>query len=140
MLKNKDVLITLKSIQSRGKEKEEMELITEGQYKKTDDGFVISYDESEATGYEGSKTILKTIGEKQVIMQRKGSVVSNLIIEKDKKHHCHYGTPYGDFMVGITANDIKSNLDVDGGELYFKYVIDINSSYISDQEIFINVK
>jgi len=139
-LKNKEVMIQLKSIQSMGKKKEEMELITKGQYRKTSDGFVISYDESEATGYEGSKTILTTIGENQVTMQRKGSTVSNLVIEKDKKHHCHYGTPYGDFMMGITANDIKSNLDASGGELYFKYVIDINSSYISDQEIFINVK
>lgn len=139
-MKNKDVMITLKSIQSAGNDKEEMELITEGKYRKTSDGFVISYDESEATGYEGSKTILTTIGESQVTMQRKGTVVSNLVIEKDKKHHCHYGTPYGDFMMGITANDIKSNLDSSGGELYFKYVIDINSSYISDQEIFINVK
>jgi len=139
-LKNKDVMITLKSIQSTGKDKEEMELITQGKYRKTSDGFVISYDESEATGYEGSKTILTTIGESQVTMERKGSTTSNLVIEKNKKHHCHYGTPYGDFMVGITANDIKSNLDIDGGELYFKYVIDINSSYISDQEIFINVK
>ena len=139
-MKNKEVMIQLKSIQSMGKKKEEMELITKGQYRKTSDGFVISYDESEATGYEGSKTILTTIGENQVTMQRKGSTVSNLVIEKDKKHHCHYGTPYGDFMMGITANDIKSNLDASGGELYFKYVIDINSSYISDQEIFINVK
>lgn len=139
-MKNKEVMIELKSIQSMGKKKEEMELITKGEYRKTSDGFVISYDESEATGYEGSKTILTTIGESQVTMQRKGSTVSNLVIEKDKKHHCHYGTPYGDFMMGITANDIKSNLDASGGELYFKYVIDINSSYISDQEIFINVK
>ncbi len=133
-------MITLKSVQSSGKDKEEMELITEGLYRKTSDGYIITYDESEATGYEGSKTILTTVGEKQVTMQRKGSTVSNLVIEKGKKHHCHYGTPYGDFMVGITANDIKSNLENEGGELYFKYVIDINSSYISDQEIFINVK
>lgn len=133
-------MITLKSVQSTGENKEEMEIITEGSYRKTADGYVISYNESEATGYNGSKTVLTTVGEKQVTMQRKGSTVSNLVIEKGKKHHCHYGTPYGDFMVGITANDIKSNLDSAGGELYFKYVIDINSSYISDQEIFINIK
>lgn len=139
-MKNKEVMIALRSIQSSGKNKEEMELITKGNYRKTSDGFVISYDESEATGFVGSKTILTTIGERQVTMQRKGSTVSNLVIEKEKKHHCHYGTPYGDFMMGITANDIKSNLDSSGGELYFKYVIDINSSFISDQEIFINVK
>lgn len=140
ILKHKDVMITLKSIQHSGEQKEEMELITEGKYTKTADGYVITYDESEVTGFKGSKTVLTTVGNKQVTMQRKGSTVSNLIIEKDKKHHCHYGTPYGDFMVGITARNINSALEENGGELYFKYVIDINSSYISEQEIFINVK
>lgn len=137
---NKDVLITLKSIQTDGKDKMETELITAGTYFKNDDGFSISYLESEATGFEGSTTLLKTQGNNQVIMERSGKASANLVIEKGKKHHCHYGTPYGDFMVGILAGDIKSTLTDQGGDLYFKYVIDINSSYISDYEMFINIK
>ncbi len=140
MEKNKDVLITLKSIQFDGSDRQETELITEGNFKKSDDGFIITYDESEATGFKGSKTILTTLGDAQVTMQRKGSTSSNLVIEKGRKHHCHYGTPYGDFMIGITAGDIKSSLNDNGGDLYFKYVVDINSSYLSDHEIFISVK
>lgn len=140
MSKKKDVMITLKSIQTVDKDKNETELITQGIYKKTADGFIITYDESEATGYEGSKTILTTTGDKQVIMQRTGTTNSNLFIEKGKKHHCHYGTPFGDFMVGITTKNIKSNLDDNGGELYLNYVIDINASYVSEHEIIVNVK
>lgn len=140
MERNKDVLITLKSVQSDGNDRQETELITAGIFKKHPDGFIISYDESEATGFKGSKTILTTTGDSQVTMQRKGSTSSNLVIEKGKKHHCHYGTPYGDFMIGITTGEIKSSLGENGGDLYFKYVVDINSSYLSDHEIFINVK
>ena len=140
MKNQKDVLITLKSIQHDGKESNETELITEGLYKKTNDGYIITYNESEATGYNGSKTILTTFGENQVTMQRSGSTFSNLFIEKGKKHHCHYGTPYGDFVVGITTKDIKSSLNENGGDLYMNYVVDINSSYISDHEIIINIK
>jgi len=133
-------MITLKSIQSDGKESQETELITEGKLKKTTDGFSISYAESEATGFEGSTTTLTMLGDSQIIMQRKGSTSSNLTIEKGKKHHGHYGTPYGDFIIGITTNDIKSTLTENGGDLYFKYVVDINSSYLSDHEIFVSVK
>ena len=115
MKKTKDVMITLKSIQHDGKENNETELITEGQYKKKDNGYVITYEESEATGFNGSKTVLTTFGEGLVTMQRSGSTISHLFIEKNKKHHCHYGTPYGDFMVGITTKDIKSKLDDNGG-------------------------
>lgn len=136
----KEVLITLKSVQFDGKDRQETELITEGKYKKTADGYVITYAESEATGYQGSTTTLTTLGDAQVTMQRKGTATSNLVIEKGKKHHCHYGTPFGDFMIGITTGNIKSSLDENGGDLYFKYVVDINSSYLSDHEIFISVK
>lgn len=140
MKNQKDVLITLKSIQYDGKDSNETELITEGLYKKTNDGYVITYNESEATGYKGSKTKLTTIGENQVTMERSGSTSSHLFIEKGKKHHCHYGTPFGDFMVGITTKDIKSSLADNGGDLYLKYVVDINSSYVSDHEIIVNIK
>ncbi len=140
MKNKKEVMITLKSVQNNGEQKLETELITEGSYKKTAEGYVIAYAESEATGFKDSTTVLTAYGDAQVTMQRKGAATSNLVIEKGKKHHCHYGTPYGDFTVGITTGEIKSSLDENGGDLYFKYVIDINSSFISDNEIFINVK
>lgn len=140
MKNHKDVLITLKSIQYDGDDSSETELITEGSYKKTSEGYIITYDESEATGYKGSKTMLTTIGENQVTMERSGSTTSNLFIEKGKKHHCHYGTPYGDFVVGITTKDIKSSLSDTGGDLFLNYVVDINSSYLSEHEITVNIK
>jgi len=133
-------MITLKSVQFDGKDRQETELITKGKYKKTAVGYEIIYDESEATGYDGSTTTLTAQGDAQVVMQRKGTASSNLVIEKGKKHHCHYGTPYGDFMIGISTNDIKSSLNENGGDLYFKYVVDLNSSYLSDHEIYVSVK
>ncbi len=139
-MKKSDVMITLLSIHNDGVSKDETELITEGAFEKTDEGFIISYDETEATGFEGSTTVLTTFGNRLVNMERQGTAPSNLVIEKGKKHHCHYGTPLGDFMVGITTNEINSNLTKTGGELYFRYNIDINSSFVSEQEIFIKVK
>ena len=73
-------------------------------------------------------------------MSRTGSVSSNLIVELGTKHHCVYGTPYGDFMVGVNAKSIDSELDEKGGKLDFKYVIDVNSSYVGDFDVYIEVK
>ena len=136
----KNVSIRLVSSQSDGEQKEQTELMSEGKYEKLADGYKISYEESEATGYEGSVTTLSVLNGKKVVMERSGSVSSNLVVEMGKKHHCVYGTPYGDFMVGITARSVNSALDDNGGKLYFGYVIDINSSYIGDFEILIEVK
>ena len=137
---NKNVLITLKSVQWVDKERAETELITTGIYENVDDGYKISYDESTATGFDGSKTVLTCYGNKFATLNRTGSTSSSFVIEKDKKHHCHYGTPYGEFMMGIYTHKIENSLTDDGGDIYMKYTIDINSSYVSDNEIFLNIK
>ncbi len=135
----KDVTITLKSCQHDGELSEETEIMTEGRYRTIDGGYELSYNETEATGYEGCVTSLKVYGESKVIMSRSGAMPTDLVIEPGKKHHCHYGTPYGEFMVGVTAKGIKTDVGKDGGKLNFKYVIDVNSSYVGDFEIDIDV-
>lgn len=135
----KEVLITLTSVQSNGQEQASTELITAGRLEKIEEGFRIVYQESEATGYEGSETVLTCKGNTWASIERRGKASSHLIIEKDKKHHCHYGTPYGDFVIGIYAHSIDNALTEEGGKLYLKYTVDINSSYISDNEIYVTI-
>lgn len=136
----KDVIITLTTKQSDGNDSEQTEIITKGKYNKSEDGYIISYDESEATGFAGSSTVLTVTENQKIEIKRTGTAQSQLIIEKAKKHHCHYGTPYGTVMIGITASEINSQLKDNGGDLFFKYVIDINSSFMSDYEVNINVR
>ncbi|MEG0615845.1 MAG: DUF1934 domain-containing protein [Oscillospiraceae bacterium] len=135
----KEVLINLTSVQTVDSESSKTELITSGSIKPVEGGFEITYEESEATGFEGSKTILTCIGNERASIVRKGKSYSNLIIEKDHKHHCHYGTPFGEFTVGIFAHEINNELTPNGGKLYLKYTVDINSSYISDNEIYLTI-
>ena len=137
---DKDVLITLKSVQSVDAEREETELITEGVLRKVDGGFQIMYDETEATGFVGSTTVLSCFGNDRASMERIGTAPATLIIEKDKKHHCHYGTPYGELMLGVYTHSINNSITENGGNLYFKYTLDVNSSYVSDNEVYVNVK
>ena len=133
----KEVLINLTSIQTVDKESTKTELITSGMLESISGGYVITYDESEATGYEGSKTILTCRDDDWASVDRVGKANSSLILEKGIKHHCHYGTPFGDFTVGIYAHSIVNEMTESGGNLYLKYTVDINSSYISDNEILI---
>lgn len=139
-MKAKDVNITLISTQSDGDEKQSTELFTKGRMVTFRDKIRIFYDESEATGFEGSTTSLDVFGEDKVIMQRKGSTQSQLIIEKNKKHFCRYGTPYGSFTIGVNATEIKNELDENGGKLKLCYVLDMNASFLGDFEIDIDVK
>lgn len=135
----KDVCITIKSTQTVDSDKDTTELFTYGRMESTDCGYKLCYDESEATGFEGS-TVTLDVRPDAVTMMRSGKAVSSLIIERGKKHHCHYGTEFGDFMIGIFTDEIKNGLKDNGGDIYLKYTLDINSSYMSENEMFINVK
>ena len=142
--KAKKVTITLKSISDSGHGAPDvMELITEGTYKPIKlgnaDGWEISYEDSEATGFAGSTTTVTCIGNELASMRRSGSADSHLVIEKDRRHHCHYGTEYGDMLLGISASRIINRLSEEGGVLYFKYTIDINSAFVSENEIYFEV-
>ncbi len=136
----KNAMITLKSVQSVDAQRNETELITAGNFTITPESAIISYDETEATGFDGARTILTCIGDNYATMERLGNAQSHLIIEKNKKHHCHYGTPFGEFIVGIYTHAIENRLHSNGGDVYLKYTIDVNSSYVADNEIYINIK
>ena len=135
----KNVCITIKSTQKVDEEKDTTELFTFGAMEQFDGGFRLHYDESEATGFEGSSVTLE-VSDNMVTMTRSGKVISSLFIEKGKKHHCHYGTEFGDFMIGVCTDEIKNELKSTGGDVYLRYTLDINSSYMSENEMHINVK
>lgn len=137
---SRTIMIKMKSIQIMEDDKNEMELITEGTLDYSKDMVRISYVDSEATGFEGSDTTIEIDSQNTATINRTGKSNSNLVLEMKKKHYCHYGTPYGDLMVGVYTHKVKNTLNESGGSLYMKYTIDINSSYVSDNEIFLEIQ
>ncbi len=135
----KKVSITIDSTQTVDGESDKTELFTVGTLEADDNGYKLCYDESEATGFEGSSVTVKLLPDSVTVM-RTGKAVSTLIIERGKKHHCHYGTEFGDFLIGVNTDEIKNELTENGGEVYLKYTLDINSSLMSENEMRINVK
>lgn len=136
----KDVTINLMSVNTVDGDSSHTHLVTAGTMRTLDGGgYLLKYEESEVTGFKGSTTYLSVFGSDMVNLRRVGTAPSDLILEKSKKHHCHYGTPYGEFIMGIYTHGIVNNMNENGGELYFKYTVDINSGYVSDNEVYITV-
>ena len=118
----------------------EIEVITGGIFLKTDDGYMIRYEETEATGFEGCVTTLTVMGEEKVVLDRTGNAESRLVIDKNRKHYCNYGTPYGSIQMGVQTGEIRSTLGDNGGDLFFKYMIDVDASLLGNYEVSINIK
>lgn len=135
-----NAVISLKSIQMADEEKSEVELVTEGIFRQVKGGFEIEYEESETTGFENSVTVITLLGNGFASLTRSGAVSSELVLEIGKKHHCYYETPFGSMMMGIYTKEIRNDLTENGGDLAFRYTIDVNSAYVSDNEVYLTVE
>ena len=136
----KDVLIEIKGIQNIDGEKDVIELFTCGKFYLKNRKYYISYSESESTGFKDSDTLLKVDGDHTVTMTRTGNTSSHLVIEKGRRHQCHYDTGYGMITVGISGDSIISDLSENGGKLDFSYSMDINSALTSENRVIITIK
>lgn len=141
LIMKKDVLISIKGVYNfEDEEQDIVELFTTGQYYKKDGDYYICYDESEATGFDGSKTVLRVEQERQVTMERTGNANTQLIVQNGVRHQCHYDMGFGDMMIGIRGSLIQSTLNDHGGDLRFRYSMDVNSLIASENELIVNVK
>ena len=137
----KDVLITIKGVQSQDGERDEVELFTIGRFYRRNGDYYISYDESEATGFEGTRTTVKVEqGDHRVTMLRSGNTRSQLVVERGVRHQCSYDTGYGSVTIGVLGDRVISSLTDEGGDLEFQYSLDINASLASENQVYINIK
>lgn len=114
------------------------EFFTTGEFEVVENGFVIRYDENGEIGYEDCSVTL-SVQPELVIIERTGAANSALYIDKNHKHHCIYGTPFGDFTLGVNTYEIENRLTENGGKLYIRYGIDLNTDFISENKINITV-
>ena len=137
----KDVLISIKgTVISEDAAPDVIELVTAGRYYHKEGNYYISYKESETTGFKGVTTTLKVEGGNCVTLTRNGASGSRLVLEKGRRHLCHYDTGVGQLMVGVSGCRIDSRLNDGGGELTFHYTLDINSSQVSQNEVYISIR
>ena len=98
------------------------ELMTEGTMEVTEDGMVLSYEESELTGMEGTTTIFEVKGPR-VTLIRSGAVNSQMVFEEGRQHTSLYETPFGELSVDIQTSELKHNLSERGGLMEIRYSI-----------------
>ena len=105
-----------------GIDPDETELMTEGTMALTEDGMVLSYEESELTGMEGTTTTFEVKGPR-VTLTRSGAVNSQMVFEEGRQHTSLYETPFGELSVDIQTRELKHNLSERGGLMEIKYSI-----------------
>ncbi len=137
----KNVVVTIKGKSfTEGKDVDVTEVCAIGSLKSATDGVSVTYDDSMSVGVNGVTATLKAFYNGLVTIERKGILEHKLMVEKDKRHLCIYTTPYGNMTVGVFGVELDNRLTPDGGDIFMKYTLDINSGLISENEIEINIK
>ena len=136
-----NALITLKTRQDIDGEEDIIEITTLGKYLRRGDKYYISYEGSEITGFDGTKTTLKINDrEKSVMLLRYGENATQLFFESGNKCTGHYNTPFGRLTVDVSTTDLSSNVDDDGGNVNLQYLIGINNEMPVRKNLYLEVK
>ncbi len=137
---DKKVIITVKGKQNKGYEDNNvLEFITEGNYYKEGNSYIVTYKESEMTGMDGTTTVFK-LDDNIVTLTRYGSFNSQFVFEKGQKHLSHYDTVFGAFTVGVYAREVNVNVDENGGEIKVGYQLDIDNNNSGLNDLQMNIR
>lgn len=124
----KDVVITIVSRQNfDGCEPDQIDLITTGRLYGRNGKYYISYDESELTGMQGSRTTLK-VEPKQVTMTRTGTYPSQMMFTEHERQVGLYQTEVGDVAISTHTTQLVSNINENGGALAIDYTVEIDAN------------
>ena len=138
---DKNVILSIRGRQSfENAEPEVIELVTEGTLVDCgEEGYTLSYQESELTGLEGTLTTFQ-VEKGRVTLLRVGQVNSQMVFEEGRRHLSLYNTPYGALSVGVNTRRMKVSLGQDGGDIEINYAIEIDHAVAGENFFQIKVR
>lgn len=116
---SKKAIISICSTQDIG-EKEKIEVVTVGEFSNNGDEFIATYDETEISGMEGTKTTLKIKGDK-VVLHREGTTSTKMEFQKNNTQVALYNTPYGMLELKTSTKELDLDVNEKGGNISIKY-------------------
>ena len=123
-----NVLLAIRGSQKYAdQDPEVIDLVTDGTMEFRDNGWDISYEESELTGLAGVTTTFRVERDK-VTLTRTGALKSEMIFQKGVVHDSLYQMPFGALMLSVEALSLFYDIVPDGGVIDLSYKIDIENT------------
>ena len=135
----KDVIISVVGVQQSVNGPDSMELVTAGQYGQDDKTTLLTWEETELTGMEGTKTSL-IVQKNGVTLSREGALTTRMEFSEKQKSYFLYETPYGSATMGLNTRRINSRFGIHGGEIEIEYSVDMDQTIVGRNRFFIRVQ
>lgn len=140
MKENYLIMIIGKQKFSDGNE-DEVETTTAGTYcQKNNNAYIIYHECDEQNLETKSKVILKIENDKKVVLIKNGDAQSRMTLEEGVWHQSVYSIGGVNIPLEVFASKITSRLNEHGGTLQISYSLKMDSSQITQNEIFVKVK
>ena len=139
VMRMKDVIISVTGVQQGVNGPDAMELITAGQYGQDEKETLLTWQESELTGMEGTKTSLR-VQPRGVVLSREGALNTRMEFEEGRKRYFLYETPFGSATMGLNTRRIVNRLGEHGGEIEIDYSVDMDDTIVGRNRFFIRVQ
>lgn len=133
-----DIKSTIKQIDG---DENIIELTTCGELFNKNGSIYIVYYESDMSGMEGCKTVLKITGN-IIIMTRFGKSTTKIIFDKEVPMNSIYATPYGDFKMEVSTSqmDVVINPEELKGKVSLAYNMVLENLSSSYNELNLGIK
>lgn len=139
-MRMKDVIISVTGVQHGEDGPDSMQLVTAGQYGMDSEKIKMTWEESELTGMEGTRTSITVQPNKSVVLSREGAMNTSMEFEEGKKHYFLYETPYGSATMGLDTRRIRHRLNLHGGDMEIEYTVDYNQQIVGRNFFYIQVQ
>ena len=134
------VILSLHSVQRyEEQEAEELELVTEGTMEFRDNGWEISYVETELTGMEGVTTTFR-VEKDQLILKRMGQLRSEMLFRLGYAHDSLYQMPFGTFLMRVETLSLFYDIVPEGGSIDLCYRVTIENTQTGTVEYHMDIR
>ena len=113
-------------------ESDRIEVLTEGNFLMKKDHCYIGYKEYDEDAPQSFYDNLIKVQDNTVTITRKGSMRSQLMLEKGRRHQC--------LMIGVFTKTMNNSLTKNGGTLEVSYTLDFNNDLVSENKFKITVE
>lgn len=131
-----NVTISLRSIQRMDGDTETAEMTARGTLDMLADGVRLCYTESPQ---DGGATVTVLVRGGQTVVERRGDISSQIVLEEGRRHSCRYETPYGSLTLHAQARQLAFSSEGSTAFLRAVYTLEMSGAY-TEQEIEFRIK
>ena len=136
----KDVIISLRTLHDiDSKAPESLDFMTDGYYTYDDGVGCFTYQESEVTGMEGTRTSVFAMPDR-IVVDHDGTVTSRMEFKEGEKTSFLYSLPFGEAHMGIDTRYVHHDFNENGGHAEIEYVVNVDHKFFTKNRLLMNVK